>query len=332
MSWLDPPPVLIVSGKEGFLRRRELQKAVMGANRSGRRVEYIQAKETSQLSRIMASGSVLFKSKTLCIVHDADSVDAELVLRHQRRGSNKVSLVLHQEGDLKKKGSLARIAAEIPKGVNIHFKEIKQYKRDEYAVDFLVGEGRAAKVRLSQKMATAMVRAAGNDLGILSFEFQKVAALLSARGEKEVQAAHLRQTLSTLSQVGAFAVTDALGAMHAKSLARSMTTMRRTHVGDPTMKACALISRNITQWLHAAALLSQNAEVEEIASRLQLHPYICKTKVVPVAKNWGEKHLAKLLTSLAEIERGVRSGHINSWVELECVLIESLRRRRESVQ
>lgn len=98
------------------------------------------------------------------------------------------------------------------------------------------------------------------------------------------------------------------------------------------MKACGLLARNVTQWLHAAALLRQKAEIEEISARVKLHPYVCKTKVVPVAQKWGEKSLARLLTSLGEIERGVKSGHVNSWVELECALLRAIQERAHAVQ
>ena len=341
MSWLSPPPVVVISGDEDFLRRREIQKALAGAARTGRRVEYIKGSDTQHLSRVLASGSVLFKDKTLAIVLDADKVNVELVLNHHKRKSSKVALVLTQEGEIKKKGNLTKVVGEIPKNLHLQFKSLPPWKQSDQAVTFLVKEANGFQLRLSEKMATVMVAAAGEDLGILWFELHKLSALLhSLEDEKpeedraakpEVQAGHLRQTLSTLTQVGGIPVVDALGAADPRRLARSMSAMRRTHTGDPTMKACALISRNVTQWLHAAALLSQNAGVDEIALRLQLHPYVCKTKVLPVAKKWGERNLAGLLTAIAAVERGVRSGHVNSWVELETALLRVVLGRTRAV-
>lgn len=338
MSWLSPPPVVLISGDEHFLCRREIKKAIAGANRTGRRVEVIEATDRQQIARVIASGSVLFKQRTLALVRDADKVDADLVLSHHKRKSSKVCLVLYQEGETqKKKGSLVKITAELPNKLHLHFKSPPPWKQGSYAADFVVKEANRLGIRVSEKMAQVMVAAAGTDLGILSFELQKLHALLASleaekpekeRAEKpEVQAPHMRQTLSTLMQVGAIPVIDALGAGSEKRLVRALASMRRTHTGDPTMKACALLARNVTQWLHAAALLGQNADVQEISLRLQLHPYLCKTKVLPIAKKWGEQNLAGLLTALAEIERGVRSGHVNSWVELECALLRAIRHR-----
>lgn len=339
MGWLNPPPVVVVTGDEEFLRRRELQKALAAAEKTGRRVEYVDATDTQRLSRVLASGSVLFKSKTLAIVSDADKVNADLITGHLKRKSSKVAVVLTDTGDLKKKGSLVKIIAELPnKKLHIHFKSKPAWKRDEYAASFLVKEANAYQLRLSEKLATVMVAAAGNDLGILSFELQKLQALLhsleaekpeSERADKpEVTAKHLRQTLSTLTQVGAIPVVEAVGAAHESRLARALASMRRTHTGDPTMKACALVARSVTQWLHAAALLNQNATTEEISLRLKLHPYVCKTKVLPIAKKWGEQNLVRLLIAIAAVERGIRSGHINPWAELECALFNAVSLQR----
>lgn len=331
MSWLDPPPVVLVSGALDFERHREIQKAVAGAARSGRRVEYIKGSDKQQLTRVLGAGS-LFKDKTLVIIHEPEKVDTDLVLKHHKRGSKKICLVLNHEGDVKAKGNLATLAKMLSGDVHIRFKEIPPWKQGQHAVEFVVAEAKRRKIRLSEKLAEVMVKAAGIDLGILAFEIQKLAALLHDRGEQEVQTTHLRLTLSTLSQVGAIAVADALGAKHPSRLVRALATMRRTHSGDPTMKACGLLARNVTQWLHAAALLRQKAEIEEISARVKLHPYVCKTKVVPVAQKWGEKSLARLLTSLGEIERGVKSGHVNSWVELECALLRAIQERAHAVQ
>lgn len=341
MSWLNPPPVIVVTGDEDYLRRRELQKALAGAARTGRRVEYIQGTDSQTLSRVLSSGSVLFKDRTLAMVSDADRVDVDMVLRHHKRGSAKVALVLTQEGTAKKKGSLVEISKVLSKSLRLHFEKVALWKRDSFAASFVVKEGKALGIRVSEKVATVMVAAAGDDLGVLSFELQKLAALLGSlefeKPEKEraarpeVEGVHLRQSLSTLTQVGAISVVEALAARNAKRLVRALATMRKTHTSDPTMKACALLAHNVTQWLHAAALISQNAAIEEIGLRLRLHPYVCKTKVLPAAKNWGERNLAGVLTGLAAVERGVRSGHLNSWVELECVLLKAIHHRSASV-
>lgn len=341
MSWLNPPPVIVVTGDEDYLRRREIQKALAGAERTGRRVEYVKGSDAQHLSRVLASGSVLFKSRTLAIVTDADKVNADLVVKHLKRKSSKVALVLTQEGAPKKKGGLTEVLKALPPKLHLKFASVAPWKRDEFATNFVVKEANALQIRLSEKIAGVMVAAAGDDLGVLSFELQKLQALLHSlesekpekeRAEKpEVQAAHLRQTLSTLTQVGAIPVIDALGAANEKRLVRALASMRRTHTGDPTMKACALIARNITQALHASALLRQNAAIEEISLRLQLHPYVCKTKVLPVAKKWGEQNLAGVLSAIAVVERGVRSGHVNPWVELETALIRAIHHRSRPV-
>lgn len=328
MSWLNPPPVVVVAGSEDFLRRRELQKAVLGTARNGRQLEHVQGQDKQHLSRVLAQANPLFKTKILAIIHNADKVDPATVIRHHERGSNRVSLVLDHEGDLKKKGSVAKVVDKLPPKLVINFPEPKPWDRDSIAAKFVLKEAKAFKIDIPEKIAQALVSAAGNDLGVLYFETKKLAALMSFEGVREVSAAHLRQTLSTLSQVGGTAIIEALAIAHAKRLVRAMASTKSTHLGDPTMKVTALLAYNVSQWLHAAALLKQGADEDEIALRIKVHPYVCKSKVLPPAKKWGEESLVRVLISIAAVERGVRSGHVSPWLELEASLLQAIRRLR----
>jgi len=143
-----------------------------------------------------------------------------------------------------------------------------------------------------------------------------------------VTPAIVKGTISMLEEVGAIPVVDALADRSEARVLRAMGSMARTHTGDPTLKLLALVSRNVVQWLHAAALLSQKADPDEISQRIGLHPWLVKTKVLPVARKWKEEPLSKLLGALARVERGAKSGHVRPWVELEATLITAIRRAR----
>jgi DNA polymerase III delta subunit len=325
----DAPPVVIVSGQEVYLRRRQIRKAVVAANNDGWRVEYLRGEDRAQLSRVLASGSVLFKGRTLAVITNPDKLDPKTIIKHGERKKAKVTLVLHCEGDVKKRGNLAKIVEGIPKKHHIVFKSPAQYKRDDFCIGHLVKDAREVYgLRLQEKTAKALVNAAGTNLGILAFELQKAAMFAKADGAEELTPGHLSKTLSRLTEAGAIPVVDALAARDEARLVRSMSSVRKTHTGDPTLKVCALLSRNVIQWLHAVCLVSQNAGEQEIAQRIGLHPWICKTKVVPPAKNWGLGNLKGLLTALAKIERAVKSGHVAPWVELETTLIQAIRKSR----
>jgi DNA polymerase III delta subunit len=325
-KWRNPPPVTIIAGSQDYYRRQELANAFRGADQSGRRVESIQGADRDALFRSLSSGGVFFEDKVLVVVRQPEKLDPKHIVPHGNANDNSVALLLYYEGDLKKRSAVSRIAERIPEKFSINYQAPKPWEADEAAQKFVIKEAKRLKVTLGDRLAANLVSVVGSDLGVLAFEVAKVAAVVRSEGKTEVEATHLRLTVASIMEAGALPVVETLASRNTPRLARALTAMRRTHSGDPTMKGIAFVGRNVTQWLHAAALISQGNSEDEISARLGIHPYIYKTKIAPVAKKWGEKPLARLLTSLADVERGVRSGHVNPWVEFECALVRSCRR------
>jgi len=326
----DAPPVVVVSGNEVYLRRRQVRKAIIAANADGWRVEHLTGEDPAHLRRVLASGSIFFKGRTLAIVCDPQKLDPQLIISHANRKNSKVTLILHCEGLLRKTGNLRKIVEGIPKKYHIAFQSPAQYKRDEFCMGHVVKDAREVYgLRLQEKTAKALINAAGTNLGILAFELQKAAMLAKVDGDVEVTSSHIGKTLSRLTETGAIPVVDALAARDEARLVRALASVRRTHTGDPTLKVVALISRNVVQWIQAVCLVNQKAGEQEIAQRIGLHPWICKTKVVPPARNWGLKNLKSLLTALARVERAVKSGQVAPWVQLETSLISAIQAARE---
>jgi len=325
-KWRNPPPVTIIAGTQDYLRRKELAAAKAAADQSGRRVETIDGADREGLLNTLSAGGVLFQDKVLLVIRNPDKLDPKHIVPHGNGTDNDVALLLYYEGEIKKRGAVARISERIPDKFSIDFKGPKAWEADEYAQKFVAKEAKRLKLTMPETLAANLVTICGTDLGVLAFEMQKVAALVRYEGETEVKAAHLRQTVASISEAGTMPVVEYLARRNAPRLMRALASMRRTHASDPTMKGIAFVGRNVLQWLQAASLISQGNSEGEISAGLGIHPYIYKTKIAPTAKKWGEKNLAALLSSLADIERGVRSGHVNPWVEFECALLRACKR------
>lgn len=330
-GWAKPPPVVIVAGSNDYLRAREVALAVEVAGKNGRRIERIDGGDRDELSRVLSSGGVFFADRILVVVSNPSRIDAKMVIDHHKAGDTSVALLLHHEGEIKK-GPLQDIAKEIPNKHQVTFEEVPPWKAEETAIKFCMREVKRHKLTLSDSLASNLVAASGTDLGILSFEIWKAATLCRANGDAQITGDHLRQTVSSISEIGAIPVVEALATASSARVSKALASMRRTHAGDPTMKACALVGRNVGFWLHAASLLRQKSSVEEISGRLSLHPYVCKMKILPPAKKWGEKNLARLLTTIAQVERGVRSGHANPWMEFQCGLLRAIQDGPQAVK
>lgn len=326
-QWKNPPPVVVLSGDEEFLLVRELREAISVADEVGRSVEYVDGGDREELSRILSSSGVFFQDEILVVIENPEKVDPELVIRHHESESTDVVIILYQRGAIKKKSGLSKVVAALPKKFVARFEKPKPWEQGDRAVRFCVTEARKKGVGLGEPLAGAIVKNVGLDLGILSFEVDKLARLARAEGARDVAVEHIRQAIGAFSELGPKPVVEALERRDAKGVAAALANMRRTHaghLGGATLRACAFVSRSATKWLHIAALLGEGARPEEISERTGLHPFVLRKTLLPVAKRWGEGRLTSLLKSLALVERSVRKGHVNSWVQLECALLDSV--------
>jgi len=325
--WKNPPPVVVLSGSEDYLRSRELREAVSAADASGRGVEYLAGADVEELRRILSSTGVLFQEEVLVVVEDPEAVDAEMILQHHEAENNAVVVVLYHEADIKAKSNLARIAEALPARFVARFEKPKPWEEAEHASRFCVSEATRRGVRLTMPLADGIVKSVGTDLGMLSFEIEKLAMLLRAEGLDEATPAHARSVLGAFTELGPRPIVDALERRDVRATGTALASMRRTHAGQAsgaTIRACAFIGAAARGWLHVASLLQADVSHEEIAQRTKLHPFVLRKTILPAARRWGQGDLISLLKSLASVERGVRNGHVNPWVELECALFRSL--------
>lgn len=323
-QWRDPPSVVVLSGDEDFLRVRELREAVAVSDETGRSVEYVEGVNRDEISRVLSSTGVFFQEDVLLVVERPEPVDPGLLIRHHESESSSVCVVLHQEGKIKPGTGLAEVADALPPRLVAKFDKPKPWEVVDRAVDFCVEQARRREVKLPEPLARAIVQNVGADLGMLTFEVEKIARYLGSEGIAEATPGHVKKVLGAFSQLGPKPVVEALERRDSKQTGNALANMRRTHAGNlsgATLRACAFVSRAAIGWLHVAALLGEGADAEEIASRVSAHPFVVRRNLLPVARRWGEGRLVSLLKSIARVERSVRSGHVHPWVELECALL-----------
>lgn len=326
-QWKNPPPVVILSGDHEFLRVRELKEAITVADVVGRSVEYVDGSDREALSHVLSSTGVFFQDTVLVVLENAEKVDVSLLLDHHERGSNDVVVVVHHPGKIKRGSNLATVAEELPKKFVARFEAPKPWEAEERAIRFCSDEARRKGFSLSERIASALVKSVGADLGVLSFEIDKIGMFMGAEGAEVAEPRHVRATLGAFVELGPGPIVAALERRNLKALGSALANMRRTHAGNlsgATLRACAFVSRAATEWLHVASLLKEKAPLEEIASRTGRHLFVLREKVLPAAKRWGEGSLVSLIRLVARIERSVRNGHVHPWVELECALLEAV--------
>lgn len=347
-GWANPPPVMVVTGSLDFLRHREIQKAIRAAEMSGRRVVRVGVGDGQMLSDILSSGFI-FTSETLAIVESAPvrkkatkkkaepeavsedveggwtEEDLELVLEHSKGSFTEVTLVVHHEGEMGAKSFAGMLAEGLPKGRVLDFPAPKPWEQNEFALKFFIGELKRLGKSIEAPLAEAVVRQAGTDVGLLSFEALKIATLLDREGRPDAQQGDLAGLISNFGSDDWNALKDAIGTRNPQRVARSLIDLRNGPSSGAVAKATSVIIGTVEQWLHAAALLESGVDEEMAASRLNMKPFPFKQNVLPHARRWGRQSLDALYRGVVEVDGGIRRGHLNPWVELESVLLSACR-------
>lgn len=326
--WETPPPVVVLSGDETFFLVRELRTAISGADAAGRSVEYLEGSSRNEIAAVLASTGVFFQHEVLLIVEQPEPVDAQLVLAHHEHGSNDVCILLYQEGKIKAGSGLAKVADGLPRHLVARFDKPKPWEEGERAAEFCMKEASRRGIRFAEPLARGIVQFVGTDLGMLTFEVEKVALLLAVEGRREATANDVKDVLGAFTDIGPQPVVDALERRDLLATSKALVNVRRTHAGNlgaATMRTCGLVSKAVRTWLHVAALDAEGANLEEVAAQVKKHPFLVRKTLLPTAKRWGRGGLTSLLKSLAQVERSVKSGHLSPWVELECALLDACR-------
>lgn len=323
-KWKSPPNVVVLSGDDEYLRSRELKEAISIADMTGRMVETIYGGQRDELSRILSSSGVFFRDPILLIVEEPQHVDVDLVLKHQISKGSLVSIVLNHAGILPKSGNLAKIVGELPTRMVAAFKKPKPWEIEEYATKFCVKEASKRGLDLGTPLARALVQNVGQDLGVLSFEIEKISMFL---GGGRVTPQDLSKVLGAFVDGGPKPVVEGLEVRSLKKVSAALWAVHRASahsLPSAVLRVCAFVVPSVITWLHVASLASEGASGEEIGSRVGVHPYVVQKTLSPAAKRWGEKDLVQLVRGLAVVEKAVKLGKVNPWVQLECCLFRAV--------
>ena len=177
---------------------------------------------------------------------------------------------------------------------------------------------------LSPKLASALVKVVGTDLGLVHHEVLKVCTLARSRGVSPITADLMKSTLYRPSGIAMGPVRDALAASDPVAMMKALDRLK-AGVSDPVMlllRAKGAPGRLASMWLQICSLIEEGSSEEEISQRLNIPVWAVKKEVV-AAKRWGSRRLSKLLVSLAEVERGVFSGSPSPWVSCVSTLVGS---------
>lgn len=319
-----PPPVLMVSGSNYYLRKRLIRHLIQSAYKN--QYEVIIATSDGEVITGISMGST-FGTPTLIWVRAAD-VALETLQEHLDTAPAKMCLLIEVNGAVKTKHHKALEALVPAKQHMTYMTPSKKSDRRTQAVSFIQKESDRLfrkKDTLNKKFAQAIVSAVGDDLGVLAFEIDKYASLARSQGATEIKIEHIKALIRPSSEADMQPLRDALARADVRATAQALDKIHRKTVGDPTMlllRAKGGPADLVFQWLQAALLLEKGAGVDQIASRLGSPSWAVERSIIPAAKRWKKKNLLPLMESLSRVDRGVFTGVPAPWVACTSALLK----------
>lgn len=312
------PPVLIVHGEHAFLRRRFVRNLLEEQAKDGWRIEILDAAKSKFAVGDALDGAEMFGGRVLLVVENPEKGDLDLYLKHNTLKSPDIVLLLHMDSDPKGNTRFGKFV-ETNKKQAKGFPLPSQWDMAEAASKFAVAESIRLGRPMEPRLATELVSRVGSDLGILSFELQKMALLAQAEGVPAIGPQQVKGAMAELAEADLGPIVDALASRNRKSLAQTLSRVYRTSKDDPTIRVCRFLAPTVTKWLQAASLLDRKPE--DAATELGMNLWFYKNKVLPPAYKWGRSGVIRLVHALAESERGVLDGQLEPWTAMMVKLL-----------
>ena len=295
ISWKNPPPVVVIGGTEDFLVKRETRTALLTAQKSGLRTEFASS-DADAVDLITAAGTF----GDPCLIHiNIKDIDPETVQDIKENPIERTGLLIQCDGAISTK--------KYPFLDLIHGAYIREHKRPEknagrtkLAIRFLRHECATLlgdKEAISEKLASAVVKVVGVELGVVAFEALKFCSLAKYKKQIQIDKTIVTSLLRQSDDLDLDSMRQALKTRNKEKLALSLFRIRQKSGSDPTM----LLLRGkggpadlAFQWLLVKKLKQSGKSTSEIASRTGISEWILKKDVLPAVKVWPEEKIKKL--------------------------------------
>lgn len=327
IAWASkgPPPLMMLSGDNRFLRLRAVKHLVNQAYTAGYDITF--AGSDGEVVESITMGST-FGQPTLIVAAPEDvSLETAEALIEDKPPKVGVLLDVPTTVDEKKMPVTSLVHGAYQMAYN---NPAKRKDLEALAVKVVRRESEVllGKDSLDKDLAEALVKGLGTDLGVLTYEVAKVTALVRSRGGVRVTPEDLRATLRGSSETDMQPLRDALADADEIRTATALVKIKKKSLTDPTMlllRARGGPADLVFQWLRAAILLGRGGDAQSIASVVGSPEWAVTRSIIPAAKRWGISNLTDLVKNLASVDRGVQTGIPAPWAACEAVLLQGCR-------
>lgn len=300
--------IYAITGNQELLKRRELSN-LTGHFKGWSVVETIKLTDIE-----LDPPSFLEEIPTIYIYYDLKPEDLPLLDKLAKADKSLAILVLYIT-ETKPNAKIKTFLGTLGKN-HINFSlSSKPWEATKEAISYVTIESKKLGLTWEKEsLIETFVGFVGADLGVITFELDKLSKLSNMIDTKLIQSICI-----DFSEAEIGPLIQGVAKANARSVAYALIRIKKTHGGDSTMYVTRSLAYSLYQWAKAQEYILESVDVG--AGALRLNPWVYQNNILPPAKLWGKQGLLKLTGVLATAERALLSGSINAWALLTAGLI-----------
>ena len=283
------------------------------------RIEHVDGKDAGSALDVLSSNA--FFHEPLAVFMSNPTKDTNTVMKLAEHVDDDLRVILIHSGTIPKNSKIFKI-----KNLRIaqYQNPTKPWEVKPHAAEFGVLAAKDLGTPISKPLADSLVARVGADLATVWWEIKKASVLAQTENSQTIETKHIKQTLAAIAETSPDAMLSSIERMDTKRFLRMAHRVQKQSGKDPTMWACAMLTKRVLLWLAVATALEKSVSLEDVAAKLGKNVWYLKNQVVSPSKRWGSRGCADLLTALARAENSVKSGASAPFTLLICNIVDAI--------
>lgn len=314
--------VYLLTGEETFYLDKARDKIFQKLEVARADVTKIDCAEKIPIAEVISAidSAPLFSPKNVVLIKNApyfsaDSKSERLEKILENMLDTNYAIFTAKTADKRKK--LYKIVAKV--GEILEAEPLKSWQLEDWLAEKLKSVGKVMSLDARRYFLERIGVLPEISLWYLENEFEKI--LLNVRG-KEIALLDLQRNLLEMPEVSNFAIVDAIDARKTKNAVQILRTQLRNQ--NNFVLAVTVLSRHVRQLLLAKFYLKNKIFGNNLAQKLEVHPYIAK-KFEKIAPTYSAKLLEEIFIALADADFEFKIGRAGTEI-LERIVIRLCRR------
>lgn len=298
IDWKKKPSVAKITGKEEFLKKREVARAKKVLSSFEVQEFWVSSENKRALQEAIEENS-LFASKRLIIVYDANKIKPYAWLERYLEDLIEDKVVILVETD---KGRSLKWFKDLDCAAEESFSKMKPWDLPKWMIKDAERNG----FSLSEGLASAIQDNVGRDLYKLNNELQKM--YLYASPSTNITPEVAQKVLFSGQGFTVFDVFEDWCFGRTEQALKRLANLYEHQRSDPTMKVLGTGLNHIEKLIRMRSLIDQGTTYDQQKKQMGGSPYILKTKTRPQAQNFNIQDLLDIYDAFCKAERRYKTG------------------------